>query len=351
MRPQLRVEGRCAVLCRGFLQRDIVKLDGRVRQQIVGAELRHRNRQVRPAELEGAADRNTVRVTIGIADRRGDARGEFVRQVDAARPQILVQIRKGDRRIAAVAAEVVDELVSGRVLIGGQVGADIGKTTLIGRFALRIGKGAANVDLDAIEIKFGHELRIDQLALEPRRILLQYVAVRLVAVGAEAKPRLLERVADVKVGPAELVTAKLEAEAEQAVHDDAVVGDNAVVTRLRIARQILVQRGLLERVARAPLVADSSGGDDAKFAVGQGYGRAAGNPRRPVDRDMVILLEQRRFGIDQFHLDRFQIVLREIGAFQDRFAAVQRGLQQRRNVARAVVESGPVGVAAIIGIA
>src|SRR3546814_1251961 len=69
-------------------------------------------------------------------------------------------------------------------------------------------------------------------------VLLHDVAVGLVAVGAEAEARLLQRVADIEVGPAKLVVAKLEPETEQAVDDDAVVGDDAVEIGLRLARQV-----------------------------------------------------------------------------------------------------------------
>src|SRR3546814_13665848 len=122
------------------------------------------------------------------------------------------------------------------------VGADIGEATLIGRLALRIGIGAAQVELDPVEIEFGDELRIDQLAFVPRRILLHDVAVGLVAVGAEAEARLFQRVADIEVRPAELVVAKLEPEAEQAVDDDAVVGDDAVYIGRRLARPVGFER-------------------------------------------------------------------------------------------------------------
>src|SRR3546814_10333123 len=82
-------------------------------------------------------------------------------------------------------------------------------------------------------------------------VLLHDVAVGLVAVGAEAEARLLQRVADIEVGPAKLVIVKLEPEAEQAVDDDAVVGDDAVEIGLRLARQVGFERRLLERLARS----------------------------------------------------------------------------------------------------
>src|SRR3546814_18863893 len=63
---------RSAVLRRGFEQRDVVKLDRRVGEQIVGTKLLHRDRQPRSAILEGTARRDAVRVAIGIADRRGN---------------------------------------------------------------------------------------------------------------------------------------------------------------------------------------------------------------------------------------------------------------------------------------
>ena len=200
-------------------------------------------------------------------------------------------------------------------------------------------------------MEFADKLRVDQLAFVPRRVLLHDIAADLVRVGTEREARLLQRVADIEVGPAQLVLADFEPETEQAVHDDAVVGDDAVIARLRIARQILLDRRLLQRITGAPLVADPGSRDDAEFATGELDRGAAGDARRPVDRNMIILLQQRRLGVDQFHLDRLEVGRREIGAFEDRLAAGERSLEQRRNVAGAVVETGPVGVAAIIGIA
>src|SRR3546814_300501 len=74
--PQLCVERRSAVLRRGFEQRDVVKLDRRVGEQIVGTKLLHRDRQPRSAILEGTARRDAVRVAIGIDERRGNPRSE-----------------------------------------------------------------------------------------------------------------------------------------------------------------------------------------------------------------------------------------------------------------------------------
>ena len=278
-------------------------------------------------------------------------RRELVRQIGAARPQIFVEVRKGDRRIAAVAAQIVDEFVAGRILRRRQIGADIGEAALIGRLALRIGISAAQVEFQRVELEFAHQLGVDQLAFVPGGVLLHDVAADLVRVGAKAQTRLFQRVANIEAGPAQLVIAQLESETDQAVHDDAVVGNHAVVIGLRIARQVEVERGLLQRIAGAPLVADPRGRDDPQLAIGKGDRRAAGDPGRPVDRDMVVLLQQRGFGVYQLHLDRFQIVLAVIGALQDWLAAGKSSFQQRRNIAGAVVEPRPVGVAAIIGIA
>src|SRR3546814_2702395 len=66
---------------------------------------------------------------------------------------------------------------------------------------------------------------------------------------------------------------------------------------------------------------------------------------------MVVPLSQSRLRIDQLHLDRLQVCKAEIGALEDQLAAGEGGLQQRRDVAGAVVEARPVRVAAIMGIA
>src|SRR3546814_4301242 len=121
-------------------------------------------------------------------------------------------------------------------------------------------------------------------------------------------------VADVEVGPAQLVIADFEPEAEQAVHDDAIVGDDAVVACLRIAREILVHRRLLKRVAGAPLVADPGSRDDAQLYVADRDGGAAGQPRRPVDRNMVVLLTQRRRRTAEVHRAPFEVSGAELRA-------------------------------------
>src|SRR3546814_11891666 len=75
---------------------------------------------------------------------------------------ILIEVRKGNARRAAAAGQVVDELVAHGIDVGGQVGAHIGEAAFIGRFALRIGITAAQIELDAVEIELGDELRVDQ---------------------------------------------------------------------------------------------------------------------------------------------------------------------------------------------
>src|SRR3546814_10991292 len=70
------------------------------------------DRQILGAEQEIAAHRGAVRIAIGIAHRRGDARRQFIGEIDAARPEILVQVRKGNARRTAAAGPVVDELVA-----------------------------------------------------------------------------------------------------------------------------------------------------------------------------------------------------------------------------------------------
>src|SRR3546814_6915144 len=78
-----------------------------------------------------------------------------------------------------------------------------------------MGVPATQVDFERIEVELGDELAVDQLALVPGRVLLHHVAIRLVLVAAKTEPRLLQRVADIEVGPTELVIAEFEAEAEE----------------------------------------------------------------------------------------------------------------------------------------
>src|SRR3546814_7462765 len=66
---------------------------------------------------------------------------------------------------------------------------------------------------------------------------------------------------------------------------------------------------------------------------------------------MVVLLKQRRRRIDEVHRDRFEVAGAEIRALEDRSAAGERRGERFRNIAGAVIEAGPVGIAAIIGIA
>ena len=57
------------------------------------------------------------------------------------------------------------------------------------------------------ELELAHELCVDKLPLEPGRVLLHEIDCRLLAL-ADGKARLLDRVAHVEVGPAQLVVAE-----------------------------------------------------------------------------------------------------------------------------------------------
>src|SRR3546814_14987615 len=69
--PQLCVERRSAVLRRGFEQRDVVKLDRRVGEQIVGTKLLHRDRQPRSAILERSEARRVGKECVSTGRSRG----------------------------------------------------------------------------------------------------------------------------------------------------------------------------------------------------------------------------------------------------------------------------------------
>jgi len=81
--------------------------------------------------------------------------------------------------------------------------------------------------LQIAELEFAHQLRVDQLTLEPGRILVHEVKARLAQLeaGTLFEPRGLQRVANVEVGPADRMFADVQPETKQAVHQYVVVGD------------------------------------------------------------------------------------------------------------------------------
>src|SRR3546814_17733145 len=110
-------------------------------------------------------------------------------------------------------------------------------------------------------------------------------------------------------------------------------------------------RSLLERLARAPLVADARGGDDADLAVGKLDRRAAGDARRPAARDMVVPLEQARLRIDHRHLDRLQVFKADRGDLEARLAVCQLALQHRPALAGHGIAAIPDRVALTCSLA
>ena len=95
---------------------------------------------------------------------------------------------------------------------------------------------------------------LEQLALVPGRGLLEEVrAEALVVLNARGEARVLERVVNVEVGPAQLAArAELVAQADQGVGDRAVVGGDAAII-LVDDRQVGAAGRLLGVVARAPV--------------------------------------------------------------------------------------------------
>ena len=95
------------------------------------------------------------------------------------------------------------------------------------------------------------------------------------------------------------VLAELGAEAEQAVDDDPVVGGDRPEAGLRRAGEAGIERGLLERVARAPAVAVAGRGDEADPAAADLGRGAAAELAGEIGRRVAHPLEQGGRGVDQ----------------------------------------------------
>src|SRR5690606_35217136 len=97
----------------------------------------------------------------------------------------------------------------------------------------------------------------------------------------------------------------------------------------------------------APLVAVAGRSDDADPGAADVERRAGADFARPVGRDVAVALEQCRIGIGQ---TRGEVLALPRGRIVE--IAGDCGIAQRRGeIARAVVETEPVEIAAIIGVA
>ncbi len=147
-------------------------------------------------------------------------------------------------------------------------------------------------------MELADQLGVDQLALEPIGVLLDREGGQArdrigdAAIEPAASRGLLERVADVEVGPADAVAAELGADAEQAVDDDPIVGGDRLVARLRDAGEAGIQRRLLERVAGAPAVVVADAGDQADAAAANLGRRAAADFAGEIGRHVAEPLQR-----------------------------------------------------------
>ncbi len=103
-----------------------------------------------------------LRIAERIADRCGQIRREFVAEVPARRPQIFVEIAEGDRRIAPLAVQRIDEAIAHGIDRQVAIGPHIFELPLIGRFPLRIGIAAAQVEAQPLhQLELAHHLGVD----------------------------------------------------------------------------------------------------------------------------------------------------------------------------------------------
>ena len=161
------------------------------------------------ANAEFAPGREAVGIAIGITDRDAEPVRHAIAQVDAAEIEIFGEIRERDHRAAALRIERVEEQIAQR--IAGIVGARIGEFPLIRCLALGLGVTAAQIDREIAELHLADELRIVELAFEPRRVLDE-VGIAVLEIFAQREGAALQCVADEEIGEAELVLADFQPE-------------------------------------------------------------------------------------------------------------------------------------------
>src|SRR5690606_26834548 len=145
---------------------------------------------------------------------------KFVRQVGLPAPQRFIQLGKSDRSLFGRGIERVHPSPDAVVITRDEA-------ALIWGIALGLGIGAPQVEAEIVELELTHELRFEQLTLEPGRGLVE--AFKAGGVGIErgrSAARLLDRVVNIDVGPADRLLTKFGAKAQQAVHDRAIVSDD-----------------------------------------------------------------------------------------------------------------------------
>ena len=324
------------------------------RQQIVRAEEVARERD-RPAGRRLIGERQAqrrafvLRIIIAGGQREGPIARQLVGNIRLARIQILVQLAEHDR---CKAIKGVGRLPHARAAHPAAVHrlrhldvqasvAGINELPLVGRIALGVGVGAAHVDRQIVDrLELAHQLRFDQLPLEPVGILLEdRVARRIVVHRRGGGAPLLQRVVDIDVGPADAVLVELIAEPEQPVHHRAIVGDQRI--EIVAQRSVVADRVLLRRGARAPGVRNAAGGDHADPPRTKLAHQAKVQIGRPVRRNVGVALEQGGARIGQLrHLRR-----------GDNARAVRRIAQEIGQVALARIIAEPVGLRAVIGVA
>jgi hypothetical protein len=193
--------------------------------------------------------------SVAVDSTIGTAPHYPVAEVGAAGIHVLAEVAECDRGELPARRQIVDIVVDvahalGRRVVVAEIG--IADVPLVRAFALGVGVGAAKVDAEIVELELADELGVDQLPLEPIGILLDergrqvLVLILHVAIEAGSETPLLQRVPDVEIGPPELMLAELQSKAEQAVHDDPIVGRDPAETRLRRAGNPRIERRLLE---------------------------------------------------------------------------------------------------------
>ena len=217
---------------------------------------------------------------------------------------------------------------------------------LVGGVPRGAGEGRAPVDLQIAELVRAGELGVDQGALEPLGVVVAHVRPgQFVVAGARAG--FLRGRVDVEVGPADLVLTPVEADAEQAVQHNVVLGGDVVVVGADLEIRTLDDAFLLNAVPGAPGVVEAGDGDHAERTpaeVDRGAGRDVDGVVR-VDAGGALQQVQRR--IDEGLADVLELFVGEVGAVDPQTAA-QRQVKLVRGVARAVVIARPVGVGAVV---
>ena len=191
------------------------------------------------------------------------------------------------------------------------------------------------------------ELGAVELALVPGRAIVSHVAQGQV-VEAFAAESLLGGLADIQVGPVDLVVAGIEAQSEQGIPANVLVRGDVVVSRGGSKDAAVDLAYFLAAVAGAPAVAVAEHADDAEFNAAEIERGSAGNFVAAVERNAVIVLQQVHFGVGEGLSNGLEFGRREVSAL-DALARRHGAADRDRDFPRAIVKADDIRIRSEIG--